>query len=308
LKYAAAIDRHQFVSKQTQDHIFTPNKTVHDNLTPYGLGWFCTHYQGLDLYWHYGQTPGESAIFLKVPARNLTLAVTANTDKLAQPFPLGDGDPLMSPVIELFYRCYMNEDRDLKPIDYDKPISVLKKDFASLRNNPYKEFYKKELIVQATMDNMVGDRNRVSALFAIYADLNGVKRNGIPHGRVIAGFNNVSINKDLSKNFQLKKPMHLRVYGAGENCSGDFTFWCDYGWIEDSAGKIVWQMPGHSAVHAGGAIKNQRVDTLIDLPAGSYKLRYKSDTGHAYNNWDSLPPDDFFWGIILLDEDRGTSN
>jgi hypothetical protein len=60
-------------------------------------------------------------------------------------------------------------------------------------------------------------------------------------------------------------------------------------------------MPGHTASPAGGAIKNQRVDTIIDLPAGSYKLRYTSDSGHAYNDWDSLPPDDFFWGIILFE-------
>jgi hypothetical protein len=28
-------------------------------------------------------------------------------------------------------------------------------------------------------------------------------------------------------------------------------------------------------------------------------LRYKSDWGHAYGNWDSLPPDQFFWGIVV---------
>jgi len=302
LKYSSAVDRHQFINRSTQELVFTPNKTTNGAVTPYGLGWFCSSYRGLNFYWHYGQTPGESAMFLKIPDLKLTLFVTANTDKLSQPFPMGDGDPLMSPVVELFYRYFVNEDKALRPISYDQPISVLKKEFASLKNNPYKEFYNKELIVQETMDIIAGDSARAQRLLDIYAGLNGLKLNNIPKGKIIADLINVSINKELSKDFKLQKTTHLRVYGAGENCSADFSFWCDYGWIEDSVGKIVWQMPGHSAVHAGGAIKNQRVDTVIDLPAGNYKLRYKSDTGHAYNSWDSLPPDDFFWGIILLDE------
>jgi hypothetical protein len=63
---------------------------------------------------------------------------------------------------------------------------------------------------------------------------------------------------------------------------------------------MIWQMQGQPAKHAGGAFKNQKVDQEITLPAGSYLLRYKSDAGHAYNSWDSAPPDNFFWGIILF--------
>jgi hypothetical protein len=118
----------------------------------------------------------------------------------------------------------------------------------------------------------------------------------------IASINNVTINQDLTQTFMLQNSTQIRVYGVGENCSGDFSSWCDYGWIEDSTGKIIWQMPGQKATHAGGAVKNQKVETTITLPAGSYKLRYKSDAGHAFNSWDSAPPDNFFWGIILFRE------
>lgn len=58
---------------------------------------------------------------------------------------------------------------------------------------------------------------------------------------------------------------------------------------------------------AGGALKNQKIDQEITLPAGSYFLRYKSDAGHAYNNWDSPPPDNFFWGIILYNTSVNSS-
>jgi len=58
-------------------------------------------------------------------------------------------------------------------------------------------------------------------------------------------------------------------------------------------------MQAQPAVPAGGAVKNQKVETVITLLAGTYILKYKSDSGHAYDNWDSLPPDNFIWGITL---------
>jgi hypothetical protein len=140
-------------------------------------------------------------------------------------------------------------------------------------------------------------------LYKIYADLNFDSGYQLPRGKMVAALKNMGINQDSTKWFTLTKTTKLRVYGVGEDCSGDFSTWCDFGWIEDSSGKMIWQMQAQPAEPAGGARKNQRVEADISLPAGSYRLRYKSDSGHAYNNWDSLPPDNFFWGIILLSEE-----
>ena len=109
LRYSVAIDRNLFVNAVTQHAIFTPNRNSKGVATPYGLGWFTQQFQGIDYYWHYGQTQGESALFVKVPSKHLTMAVMANTDKLSQPFPLGDGDLFTSPVgqklaVQLFYQ------------------------------------------------------------------------------------------------------------------------------------------------------------------------------------------------------------
>lgn len=73
----------------------------------------------------------------------------------------------------------------------------------------------------------------------------------------------------------------------------------DYGWIEDEKGNVVWQMNVLSATHAGGAIKNQKIDTLLYLKRGTYKLRYISDESHSFNNWDDDPPQTPFYGIVL---------
>lgn len=135
---------------------------------------------------------------------------------------------------------------------------------------------------------------RAQQLYSVYATLN-FKNKQLSQQGVVAAIIEAGIDQTLSKEFTIATPTTMRIYGAGENCSADFSSWCDYGWIEDSSGKVVWQMQGQKASHVGGAIKNQRVDATVILPAGTYTLKYS----HAFNNWDSLPPDDFFWGIIL---------
>lgn len=279
LKYSDAIDHNLLLSQSTQKQIFTPNRTDSGTITPYGLGWFVQSYKNRDYYWHYGQTQGESALFVKVPSLGLSLVVLCNTDKLSQPFPLGDGDLFMSPVASLFYHCFIN----------------------TAAHEP--ELRNKELISKASIAIVKGDSLKAQKLYNTYRNNNhNDNKLLICSGRVIAEITNVSINKNLSHSFTLVKPASVKVYGVGENCSGDSSSWCDYGWIEDHSGKIIWQMQKQPAIHAGGAMKNQKVAQKILLPAGKYTLHYKSDSGHAYNHWDSLPPDDFFWGIILSED------
>lgn len=297
LKYTVAIDENRFVNAKTQKEIFTPNKLRNGTVTPYGLGWFTQTYRGIDFYWHYGQTQGESGIFIKVPSLKMTLVVLTNIDKLSQPFPLGDGDLFMSPVGQLFYKYCINQDSSLLRIDYHLPAQTIS---ANLKTtDPYKEFYNKELITQATMSLVSGDTIKAKQLYRIYAGLNTHATQVLPEGQIIAAIQNAGANKEFTRTFTLSKPTRLNIHGVGENCSADFSSWCDYGWIEDLSGKVIWQMQGQPAKHAGGAIKNQQVDQVITLPAGDYRLRYKSDSGHAYDNWDSAPPDNFIWGIIL---------
>ncbi len=157
------------------------------------------------------------------------------------------------------------------------------------------------MITRATMALFNGDSARAQQIYGEYARRNFVQPVSDSGNKVIAAIRNVGINKDIKASFSLHEITRLSVYGVGENCSSGLSSWCDYGWLEDSTGKVVWQMQGQPAQSAGGALKNQKVAQVISLPAGNYILRYKSDSGHAFNSWDSLPPDHFFWGIILYD-------
>ncbi len=86
-KYEAAVDRNQFLKKQTQEQAWTPFVSNNGQPLPHGLGWFVRPYQGQKLIWHYGYWPDSfSATLVKVPAQKLTLVLLANSDALSAPF------------------------------------------------------------------------------------------------------------------------------------------------------------------------------------------------------------------------------
>lgn len=113
---------------------------------------------------------------------------------------------------------------------------------------------------------------------------------------VIAQIVQVLDKEDKSVAFSLASSQDVRIFAIGEGQPGEMF---DYGWIEDDKGSRVWEMQESKTAHAGGAGKNRKVDVQITLPAGNYKLRYKADDSHAFDHWNSLPPDINFWGIAV---------
>ena len=83
-RYDVAIDRHVFIGKETQQRAWTPFVSNGGGPLPYGLGWFVTDWHGLKLVWHYGHWgTGFSAMHLKIPERNVSVVILANSEALA---------------------------------------------------------------------------------------------------------------------------------------------------------------------------------------------------------------------------------
>jgi CubicO group peptidase (beta-lactamase class C family) len=83
-KYDIAIDRHIFVNQETQERAWANFVSNSGERLPYGLGWFVTDYHGLKIVWHYGDWgSGFSALYLKVPAENISVIMLANSEALA---------------------------------------------------------------------------------------------------------------------------------------------------------------------------------------------------------------------------------
>lgn len=73
--------------------------------SPMGLGWFVQYYKGERVVWHFGNVPNAySSLILKLPARNLTFILLANSDGLSASFDLAQGDVTRSQFASLFLK------------------------------------------------------------------------------------------------------------------------------------------------------------------------------------------------------------
>ncbi|HEX3581979.1 MAG TPA: serine hydrolase domain-containing protein [Thermoanaerobaculia bacterium] len=102
-KFDAAVDAHKLVSAATQEQMWTNARTNDGKPIPYGFGWFVQNIGGTRVIWHNGYLPDRySALYVKVPAKRLTLIVFANSDALSAGFELAKGDVTRSPIARAF--------------------------------------------------------------------------------------------------------------------------------------------------------------------------------------------------------------
>lgn len=101
-RYDAAIDDHVLMSPSTQLIAWTPFRLASGRDAPYALGWFVQSTVAGRAVWHYGQWPTFSSLILKLPDRDVTLILLANSDGLSSRFPLTAGDVAASPFARAF--------------------------------------------------------------------------------------------------------------------------------------------------------------------------------------------------------------
>jgi CubicO group peptidase (beta-lactamase class C family) len=101
-RYNAAIDREILLRRDTQLVAWTPFALSGGQASPYGLGWFTQTTEAGRTVWHYGLWPTFSSLLLKVPSRDVTLILLANSEGLSARFPLAAGDVTISPFARAF--------------------------------------------------------------------------------------------------------------------------------------------------------------------------------------------------------------
>lgn len=300
-KYDIAIDQGKFLSKETQQLAFTPTVSTKGESLPYGLGWFTQNFQGMKMLWHYGYWTGNSSFILKVPERNITFIIMANSDNLSRPTDLGAGDATSSPVGLAFLKTFIFPEKfaqGLGEINWSAPASELAAQLKSVEGKPYAALQTKELVTRIRIFQSVGKTDDAARLMKAYGEIYSKPMPAdLAKMTTVAEITKVLDNEDKSVAFSLPRSQEVRIFSIGEGQAGEMF---DYGWIENTdKGFPVWEMQEPKTTHAGGAGKNRKVDVVINLPAGNYKLRYKSDDSHAFDHWNSLPPDVNFWGIAI---------
>ncbi|MBO9591437.1 MAG: beta-lactamase family protein [Niabella sp.] len=84
--YTVAIDERRILSDSSWQQMTTPYVTPRGKPIQYGLGWFVKTYRGMKLIWHTGWWYGYSALFVKIPQKDLTFIILANSQDLSRPF------------------------------------------------------------------------------------------------------------------------------------------------------------------------------------------------------------------------------
>jgi CubicO group peptidase (beta-lactamase class C family) len=104
-KLDGALDRRLLLLDDTLGKAWNPTIGAHGAPIPMGLGWFVQSYGSQRVVWHFGIVPNAySSLIIKVPERNLTFVLLANSDKLAAPFQLPAGDVSRSLFATLFLK------------------------------------------------------------------------------------------------------------------------------------------------------------------------------------------------------------
>jgi CubicO group peptidase (beta-lactamase class C family) len=300
-KYDIAIDQNKFLNSETQELAFTPIVSTKGEKLPYGLGWFTQDYKGTKMIWHYGYWTANSCFILKVPERKITFIVMANTDNLSRPTDLGAGDALSSPVGMAFLKTFIFPEKFGEPIpeiNWNASVPELKDQLKQVSGKPYADVYTKDLITRFRIDQSVGRAADASRVMKIYGELfSKPLPEDLAKMPLVAQLVQVLDNEDKTVEFSLPRSQQVRIFSIGEGQAGEMF---DYGWIESAdKGNSVWEMQEEQTTHAGGAGKNRKIDVVVTLEPGKYKLRYKTDDSHSFDHWNALPPEINFWGIAV---------
>lgn len=104
-KLDGALDARLLLLDQTLAEAWHPAVGHRGLPVPTGLGWFVQWYRGQRVVWHFGIVPNAySSLIIKLPERNLTLILLANTDRMNTPFLLQQGDVTRSLFATLFLK------------------------------------------------------------------------------------------------------------------------------------------------------------------------------------------------------------
>lgn len=107
-RYNIALDSNFFFDELTTTKIYSPTISSDGNLLPYGYGWFVQQLGNLEAVWHYGWHPdAASSLILKIPEKNISFMIFANSDMLSKPFSLHNGNVLNSPAAQLFLKTFL---------------------------------------------------------------------------------------------------------------------------------------------------------------------------------------------------------
>jgi CubicO group peptidase (beta-lactamase class C family) len=107
-RFDIALDAGVLLSPELRALAMTPSRSSSGEILAYGLGWFLQKYGGSQLVWHSGWwEDAYSALYLKVPDRNVTIILLANSEGLWWDNPLDEARVEDSPFARAFLSIWL---------------------------------------------------------------------------------------------------------------------------------------------------------------------------------------------------------
>jgi CubicO group peptidase (beta-lactamase class C family) len=112
MRFSMALDQGRVLSDAMRARAWTPPSAADGRPLPYALGWFVQRHREYDLVWHYSHGLESSSLIVKIPKRQFTFVILANSDGLSRWRSLGDNaDVSGSPAAALFLNWYSSRKR-----------------------------------------------------------------------------------------------------------------------------------------------------------------------------------------------------
>jgi CubicO group peptidase (beta-lactamase class C family) len=170
-KYAIALDSNKLLPADAMQRMTTAEHSTRGATLPYALGWFAEAYLGESLVWHYGQEENYSSLFLRIPARNETLIVLANSSALSDAPRLLDGEVARSPIALAFLADEILASDSRGAIAPSDAISALRTGSATQTppaatpaNQTARQLMRDALISQSRLEFYLGHADQSAAL------------------------------------------------------------------------------------------------------------------------------------------------
>jgi CubicO group peptidase (beta-lactamase class C family) len=110
-KFDVALDQGMLISAESRAALMTPKPSNNGKPLPYGLGWFVQEYRGHTLVWHSGWwEDAYSALYLKIPALNLSFILLANSEGVWWNNPLDQAEVQRSEFAQAFLQAFVPDE------------------------------------------------------------------------------------------------------------------------------------------------------------------------------------------------------
>ncbi|UBM58781.1 beta-lactamase family protein [Marinilongibacter aquaticus] len=171
--YSNALDDHTLLTKDQFATITHPYYAG----SPYGLGWFTSKIEGLNVFWAYGYGDNDAAILLKVPEKKLTFILLSASSMPSESSRMGYGYPLNSVLVISFVKNYLLKAND-QEIEYGMNVSEILRQVKEYNQRNHTDFFVKELYAKASLglllrESLMDNREQARDLLYAYLKLEG---------------------------------------------------------------------------------------------------------------------------------------